>query len=191
MRRLLLPASLLCLLAVAACPVDFEPIGPGGDPFPDFTPPEEVTPGPPLIVAPARTEGLLRSLDGGLVVRIGSDSLASLAALSGGELYPPIAVLEVSGSLREWMAPSTSGDPAAAATGTLATRVQEALDAGRYVALRVVAEDEDDLPVGLEIVGRPWSEPTLIRLASGFEAATSNRRVPETTPALAGESIDY
>ena len=37
----------------------------------------------------------------------------------------------------------------------------------------------DGLPVGLEILGRPWSEPTLIKLASGFEAATDNRRVPE------------
>lgn len=49
----------------------------------------------------------------------------------------------------------------------------------------------DGLPVGLEILGRPWSEPTLIKLASGFEAVTSNRKVPKSTPALAGESITY
>jgi amidase len=47
------------------------------------------------------------------------------------------------------------------------------------------------LPVGLEILGRPWSEPTLIKLASGFEAVTKNRRVPTTTPALPGEKITY
>lgn len=47
------------------------------------------------------------------------------------------------------------------------------------------------LPVGLEILGRPWSEPTLIKLASGFEAVTNNRKVPESTPALSGESIPY
>ncbi len=47
------------------------------------------------------------------------------------------------------------------------------------------------LPVGLELLGRPWSEPTLIRLASGFEAVTDNRRVPSTTPALPGEHITY
>ncbi len=46
------------------------------------------------------------------------------------------------------------------------------------------------LPVGLEILGRPWSEPTLIKLASGFEAVTDNRRVPATTPALPGEHIE-
>jgi amidase len=49
----------------------------------------------------------------------------------------------------------------------------------------------EGLPVGLEILGRPWSEPTLIKLASGFEAVTSNRRVPASTPALAGEQIEY
>ena len=47
------------------------------------------------------------------------------------------------------------------------------------------------LPVGLEILGRPWSEPQLIKLASGFEAATANRRVPKTTPPLAGEHVAY
>ena len=49
----------------------------------------------------------------------------------------------------------------------------------------------EGLPVGLEILGRPWSEPTLIKLASGFEAVTDNRRVPDTTPALPGERIEY
>jgi len=49
----------------------------------------------------------------------------------------------------------------------------------------------EGLPVGLEILGRPWSEPTLIKLASGFEAVTDNRRVPESTPPLAGERIEY
>lgn len=49
----------------------------------------------------------------------------------------------------------------------------------------------EGLPAGLEILGRPWSEPTLIKLASGFEAVTNNRRVPASTPALAGEKIGY
>jgi len=49
----------------------------------------------------------------------------------------------------------------------------------------------DGLPIGFEILGRPWSEPTLIKLASGFEAATHNRRIPPTTPPLPGESFEY
>jgi amidase len=50
----------------------------------------------------------------------------------------------------------------------------------------------DGNPVGLEILGRPWSEPTLIKLASGYEAAAGSVRVlPPTTPALPGETISY
>jgi amidase len=50
----------------------------------------------------------------------------------------------------------------------------------------------DGNPVGLEILGRPWSEPTLIKLASGFEAAAKDhRRLPPSTPALPGENIKY
>ncbi|MCD8533689.1 MAG: hypothetical protein LR011_02425, partial [Verrucomicrobia bacterium] len=49
----------------------------------------------------------------------------------------------------------------------------------------------DGLPVGLEILGRPWSEPTLIKIASGFEAVTHNTRLPESTPSLPGESIPH
>ena len=49
----------------------------------------------------------------------------------------------------------------------------------------------DGLPIGFEILGRPWSEPTLIKLASGFEAVTKNRRIPPNTPPLSGESFDY
>ena len=42
------------------------------------------------------------------------------------------------------------------------------------------------LPVGLEIVGRQYAEPTLFRLAYGFEQATRYRRQPQSTPELAG-----
>ncbi len=49
----------------------------------------------------------------------------------------------------------------------------------------------DGNPIGLEILGRPWSEPTLIKLASGFEAVTKNRQLPKTTPALPGERFEY
>jgi amidase len=41
------------------------------------------------------------------------------------------------------------------------------------------------LPVGLSFMGRPWSEPTLIRLASGFEATLGARRRPGFLPTLA------
>lgn len=40
------------------------------------------------------------------------------------------------------------------------------------------------VPVGIEFLGRPWDEPTLIRLAYGFEQATRFRRPPQSTPPL-------
>jgi amidase len=40
------------------------------------------------------------------------------------------------------------------------------------------------VPVGMEIVGHPWGEPELLRLAYGFEQATHARRPPQSTPAL-------
>ena len=38
------------------------------------------------------------------------------------------------------------------------------------------------VPVGVEFLGRPWDEPTLIRIAYGFEQATKFRRPPQSTP---------
>jgi len=40
-------------------------------------------------------------------------------------------------------------------------------------------------PVGIEMIGRPFSEPTLIALAYGYERGTAHRRPPATTPAAA------
>ena len=41
------------------------------------------------------------------------------------------------------------------------------------------------VPVGMEILGRAWAEPELIKLAFGFEQATRLRKPPVSTPALA------
>lgn len=45
----------------------------------------------------------------------------------------------------------------------------------------------DKLPVGIEFMGRPFSEGTLFKLAYAYEQGTKNRRPPATTPALPGE----
>jgi Asp-tRNA(Asn)/Glu-tRNA(Gln) amidotransferase A subunit family amidase len=40
------------------------------------------------------------------------------------------------------------------------------------------------LPAGLQLLGRAWSEPTLLRLAYAYEQATRHRRAPGSTPPL-------
>ena len=40
------------------------------------------------------------------------------------------------------------------------------------------------VPVGMELLGRAWAEPELIKLAYGFEQATRLRRPPVSTPPL-------
>jgi Amidase len=40
----------------------------------------------------------------------------------------------------------------------------------------------DGLPVGVELIGRAWSEPQLIKLDYAYEQATHHRRSPTTTP---------
>ncbi len=40
------------------------------------------------------------------------------------------------------------------------------------------------VPIGMEIIGRPFTEPTLIEIAYGFEQATHYRKPPLSTPPL-------
>ncbi|HET7923827.1 MAG TPA: hypothetical protein VFL30_02960, partial [Rhodanobacteraceae bacterium] len=49
----------------------------------------------------------------------------------------------------------------------------------------------EGVPLSLEFLGRPFSEPTLLKLASGYEARTHHRRAPATPPPLPGESFAY
>ena len=41
-----------------------------------------------------------------------------------------------------------------------------------------------ELPAGLQFLGRPFSEPTLIKLSYAYEQTTEHRRPPKTTPPL-------
>jgi hypothetical protein len=41
-----------------------------------------------------------------------------------------------------------------------------------------------ELPVGINFIGRRWSEPTLLKLAYGFEQGTKARHAPRFLPTL-------
>ena len=43
---------------------------------------------------------------------------------------------------------------------------------------------DDGMPVGVELLGRPFAEPELLKLAYSFEQATHHRRLPPLTPQL-------
>jgi Asp-tRNA(Asn)/Glu-tRNA(Gln) amidotransferase A subunit family amidase len=49
----------------------------------------------------------------------------------------------------------------------------------------------EGLPISIELLGRPFSEPVLIRLAHAYEQASRKRVAPRLTPALDGERITY
>lgn len=51
----------------------------------------------------------------------------------------------------------------------------------------VVGPTPAELPVGIDFVARPFGEPTLLRIASAFEAATKHRRPPRDFGPLPGE----
>jgi Asp-tRNA(Asn)/Glu-tRNA(Gln) amidotransferase A subunit family amidase len=50
---------------------------------------------------------------------------------------------------------------------------------------------QENGPIAIEIMGRPFTEPTLFRVAYAYEQLTHNRKVPPTTPPLAGEHFTY
>jgi Asp-tRNA(Asn)/Glu-tRNA(Gln) amidotransferase A subunit family amidase len=57
-----------------------------------------------------------------------------------------------------------------------------------YPALGVPAGyNSHGLPIGIEFLGRPYSEGVLFRAAYDYERTTRHRRPPSTTPALPGE----
>ncbi len=49
----------------------------------------------------------------------------------------------------------------------------------------------DGVPFAVQFLGKPFSEPMLIKLASGYEASSKHRKAPATTPALPGEVFTY
>jgi Asp-tRNA(Asn)/Glu-tRNA(Gln) amidotransferase A subunit family amidase len=51
--------------------------------------------------------------------------------------------------------------------------------------------NSEGLPISIELLGRPFSEGTLIRIAHGYEVASRKRVAPPTTPPLEGDVFEY
>jgi amidase len=50
---------------------------------------------------------------------------------------------------------------------------------------------KDNLPVGIEFIGKSFDDLRLLQVAYGYEQATKKRRSPPITPPLPGEKFDY
>jgi amidase len=72
-----------------------------------------------------------------------------------------------------------NGDARMGGTATLAAT------AG-YPLISVPASSVAGMPVGVTFMGRAWSEPTLIKLASGFESQRGQRPKPTLSPVSGG-----
>jgi amidase len=49
----------------------------------------------------------------------------------------------------------------------------------------------EGLPIAIEIIGKPFEDPTLLQVAYGYEQVSQRRKAPASTPALPGEKFDY
>jgi len=50
---------------------------------------------------------------------------------------------------------------------------------------------KDNGPIAIEILGRPFSEPTLFKVAYAYEQLSRNRKSPDSVPPLPGERFTY
>ncbi|PYS36661.1 MAG: amidase [Acidobacteria bacterium] len=76
-----------------------------------------------------------------------------------------------------WLTDVINGDHIGGGCSTLAA-------VAGYPHITVPAGYVRDLPVGLSLFGRAWSEPVLLRLAFAFEQATKHRHTPKFRPTL-------
>jgi amidase len=99
-------------------------------------------------------------------------------------------VLDLRAPLTPRLSPN-SGYPAIAVPAGFAKRVYDravvrapdgSKHAGDFLPPKAV-----ELPVSIDFLGRAFSEPLLIRIAAGYEAATRNRKPPKDFGPVAGE----
>lgn len=76
-----------------------------------------------------------------------------------------------------WVTDLVNGDHFSGASSTPAA-------VAGYPNINVPAGFSHNLPIGISFFGRPYSEPTLIKLAYAYEQATKHRRAPQFIPTL-------
>jgi Asp-tRNA(Asn)/Glu-tRNA(Gln) amidotransferase A subunit family amidase len=81
--------------------------------------------------------------------------------------------------------PEGSGTSASGDTNTLTstTGLPAVIMPGGYTT--------KNLPIGIQFVGKPFDDLTLLQVAHGYEQASRRRKPPATTPALPGEKFSY
>jgi Asp-tRNA(Asn)/Glu-tRNA(Gln) amidotransferase A subunit family amidase len=78
-----------------------------------------------------------------------------------------------------WTLLGANGFPAISVPAGFTTEVFDRVaDAGAAGGTRLVGPIKAELPVGIDFLGRPFAEPTLLKIASAYEAATRHRRAP-------------
>lgn len=50
---------------------------------------------------------------------------------------------------------------------------------------------KENLPIGIEFIGKSFDDLRLLQVAYGYERATRKRKAPQITPALPGENFEY
>jgi hypothetical protein len=80
--------------------------------------------------------------------------------------------------------PTIRRKPAFVGEGQVGGNCSLAAQAGLPALSAPAGFGNDGLPIGIELLGRPWADARLIALAYAFEQQGSRRRPPPTTPAL-------
>jgi amidase len=107
------------------------------------------------------------------------------AAFKGRHRFRDAVVALMDGHRLDAIAYPASTSPAALIGGTQSPFDCGSAAYGGLPAMVVPAGfTSDGLPIGLELMGRPLAEPTLIAISAGYEAHTDHRRLPPTTPSL-------